>query len=152
MSASFMDYLLPTLVRDPRRCRTIIGETALLPPPTRSAPRGQERAASPAWPPQSQAAIEQALGQPGLVTAVPILPEKPDRSVTQRGVVFSAVPRRMVRRASGSRPARRVAYSMYSTGRSRLIGKGTSVPAAIRPGSIDCIMKASARGSWSRVS
>ena len=72
-SASFMDYLLPTLSETPVM-ETIIGETA----PTATNPLGTKGAGEGGVPGVAAAiatAIEQALGQPGLVTAVPILPE-----------------------------------------------------------------------------
>ena len=72
-SASFMDYLLPTLSETPVM-ETIIGETA----PTATNPLGTKGAGEGGVPGVAAAiatAIEQALGQPGLVTTVPILPE-----------------------------------------------------------------------------
>ncbi|MCY4369215.1 MAG: xanthine dehydrogenase family protein molybdopterin-binding subunit [bacterium] len=72
-SASFMDYLLPTLSETPAM-ETIIGESA----PTATNPLGTKGAGEGGVPGVAAAiatAIEQALGQAGLVTAVPILPE-----------------------------------------------------------------------------
>ena len=73
MSASFMDYLLPTMSETPEM-RTIVGETA----PTATNPLGVKGAGEGGVPGIAAAvatAIEQALGRPGLVRAVPILPE-----------------------------------------------------------------------------
>ena len=73
MSTSFMDYLLPTLAETPEM-ETIVGETA----PTATNPLGVKGAGEGGVPGIAAAvatAIEQALGRPGLVTAVPILPE-----------------------------------------------------------------------------
>ena len=73
LSASFMDYLLPTLSETPV-IETIVGESA----PTATNPLGTKGAGEGGVPGVAAAiatAIEQALGQPGLVTAVPILPE-----------------------------------------------------------------------------
>ena len=72
-SASFMDYLLPTMAETPVM-ETIIGESA----PTATNPLGTKGAGEGGVPGVAAAiatAIEQALGQPGLVTAVPIHPE-----------------------------------------------------------------------------
>lgn len=72
LSTSFMDYLLPTLAETPR-IETIVGETA----PTGTNPLGIKGAGEGGLPGVAAAiasAVEQALGQPGLVTAVPILP------------------------------------------------------------------------------
>ena len=73
MSASFMDYLLPTLAEMPEM-ETIVGETA----PTATNPLGVKGAGEGGVPGIAAAiatAIEQALGRPGLITALPILPE-----------------------------------------------------------------------------
>ena len=73
MSGSFMDYLLPTLAEMPEM-ETIVGETA----PTATNPLGVKGAGEGGVPGIAAAiatAIEQALGRPGLITALPILPE-----------------------------------------------------------------------------
>lgn len=74
MSTSFMDYLLPTLAETPE-IKTIVLETA----PTRTNPLGIKGAGEGGLPGVAAAiasAVEQALGQPGLVTETPITPEK----------------------------------------------------------------------------
>ena len=73
LSASFMDYLLPTLTETPKMT-TLIGESAL----TRTNPLGIKGAGEGGLPGVAAAistAVEQALQQPGLVTTLPIKPE-----------------------------------------------------------------------------
>lgn len=79
MSTSFMDYLLPTLAETPEM-ETIVDETA----PTRTNPLGTKGAGEGGLPGVAAAiasAVEQALQRPGLVTDVPIIPEKLVRQV-----------------------------------------------------------------------
>ena len=73
MSASFMDYLLPTFAETPEM-KTIVSEAA----PTATNPLGIKGAGEGGVPGIAAAiatAVEQALERPGLVTGVPILPQ-----------------------------------------------------------------------------
>lgn len=74
LSASFMDYLLPTLAEAPAMT-ALIGEQD----PTGTNPLGTKGAGEGGVPGVAAAiatAIEQALGQPGLVSRLPVTPER----------------------------------------------------------------------------